>query len=172
MLVVVPLQLEVRTDKEPLQVVPLPLDRPVVIGRNAASYLQLMDRYVTRRHLLVRPAGPGVLLTDLNTANGTYYQGQPVTTETRIPLDGVVRIGDTTLRLVAAFPIDPGWLAWNGGQIRELARAFAVENDHAGLPILADALEEAGCDLPWILEHLRGNEHQGKCFVVARLLDG
>ena len=42
--------------------------------------------------------------------------------------------------------LDPAWLAGNGGAADHLARAIAAEQRFAELPILADALEEAGCD--------------------------
>jgi hypothetical protein len=43
--------------------------------------------------------------------------------------------------------------------------------DNARLAVLADALEEAGCQDPVILGHLRsGGEHVRGCFVVDALL--
>src|SRR5262245_58234093 len=41
--------------------------------------------------------------------------------------------------------LDPAWLAWNDGTIVRLAKAIAAEANYGALPILADALEEAGC---------------------------
>jgi hypothetical protein len=51
--------------------------------------------------------------------------------------------------------IDPAWLTWNDGTVRKLARALAEEGSYDALPILADALEEAGCDNGVILGHCR-----------------
>src|SRR5262249_38689061 len=47
------------------------------------------------------------------------------------------------------------WLAWNGGTVRQLARSIDEERAFDRLPILADALEEAGCADEAILSHLR-----------------
>src|SRR5947209_8483391 len=38
---------------------------------------------------------------------------------------------------------DPVWLTWNGGTARKLAETFDAEGVFEGLPVLADALEEA-----------------------------
>jgi hypothetical protein len=52
--------------------------------------------------------------------------------------------------------IDPAWHAWNGGTIPQIARATYDERLFADLPILGDALEEAGCTSTELLGHLRG----------------
>jgi exosortase len=51
--------------------------------------------------------------------------------------------------------LDPAWLAWNDGIVLRLARAIAEEGNYNALPILADALEEAGCTDADILGHCR-----------------
>jgi hypothetical protein len=74
--------------------------------------------------------------------------------------------------------VDPAWLAWNSAAAVRLARAAYDERDLPGgnldntrLAVLADALEEAGCQDPAILGHLRsGGEHVLGCYVVDALL--
>ena len=51
--------------------------------------------------------------------------------------------------------IDPAWLAWGGNQVTALARAIHDEQRWQDMPVLADALEEAGCLDESILEHCR-----------------
>lgn len=51
--------------------------------------------------------------------------------------------------------VDPAWLAWEGGVVPRLARSIAADGDFDSLPILGDALEEAGCVDPAILGHCR-----------------
>jgi hypothetical protein len=51
--------------------------------------------------------------------------------------------------------LDPAWLTWNDGTVLQLARAIAAEGNYDALPILADALEEAGCDNGAILGNCR-----------------
>ena len=67
---------------------------------------------------------------------------------------------------------DPAWLLWKDGAVAMIARAIDEERRWADLPILADALEEAGCTERELLSHCRepGN-HGGGCWVVALLLD-
>jgi hypothetical protein len=67
--------------------------------------------------------------------------------------------------------IDPTVLTWNGGTIPRMAQAIYDDRRFADLPILADALEEAGCSEPAILSHCRsGGEHVRGCWVVDLLL--
>jgi hypothetical protein len=67
--------------------------------------------------------------------------------------------------------IDPGCLQWQGGTVRRMASAIYDGRRFAELPILADALEDAGCDHADILSHCRGGgEHARGCFVVDALL--
>jgi hypothetical protein len=66
--------------------------------------------------------------------------------------------------------LDPAWLAWNGGAVRKMAQAIYEERRFSDLPILADALEDAGCHDPDILAHCRGpSEHVRGCWVVDLL---
>jgi hypothetical protein len=67
--------------------------------------------------------------------------------------------------------IDPRWLRWNGGTIGKLAQSIYAGRSFDDLPVLADALEEAGCQEPVILTHCRsGAEHFRGCWVVDALL--
>jgi hypothetical protein len=74
--------------------------------------------------------------------------------------------------------LDPAWLRWNGGTVAHLAQAAYEERylpsgelDRGRLGILADALEDAGCTDPSILDHLRGDgEHVRGCWAVDLLL--
>jgi hypothetical protein len=66
--------------------------------------------------------------------------------------------------------IDPGWLQWQGGTVNRMASVIYEGRRFADLPILADALEDAGCEDADILSHCRGGEHARGCFVVDALL--
>jgi len=73
-----------------------------------------------------------------------------------------------SFRSVAA---DPAWLAWNNGTVRNLAQAIYTDRAFDRLPILADALEDAGCTNADILAHCRGGgEHVRGCWVVDLIL--
>jgi hypothetical protein len=68
-------------------------------------------------------------------------------------------------------PLASSWLAWNDGTVQKLARAIYAEQRFADLPILADALEDAGCADAAILAHCRTpGEHVRGCWVLDLLL--
>jgi hypothetical protein len=63
------------------------------------------------------------------------------------------------------------WLAWNDRTVTKLAQASYDERRFKSLPILADALEDAGCDNADILAHCRDpGPHVRGCWVVDLLL--
>ena len=67
--------------------------------------------------------------------------------------------------------MDPAWLAWNGGTVRKLAEAIYDERAFDRLPVLADALEEAGCADEGVLRHCRGGgPHVRGCWVIDLIL--
>jgi hypothetical protein len=67
--------------------------------------------------------------------------------------------------------VQPDWLAWNGGCSVKIAQAIHHDGRFADLPVLADALEEAGCTDSGILGHCRGpGGHARGCWVVDVLL--
>jgi hypothetical protein len=66
--------------------------------------------------------------------------------------------------------VPAAWLTWNDRTIPRLARAIYEERAFDRLPILADALEEAGCDNKDILRHCRGQqEHVPGCWILDLL---
>ncbi len=67
---------------------------------------------------------------------------------------------------------NPAWLTWNSGTVASMVRVIDKERRWQDLPILADALEEAGCTDREMLDHCRlPGEHLFGCWVVALLLD-
>jgi hypothetical protein len=67
--------------------------------------------------------------------------------------------------------VDPAWLQWGRGTIPVLAQGICEERAFDRLPVLADALEEAGCADAETLAHCRaGTEHEQGCWVVDALL--
>jgi hypothetical protein len=63
---------------------------------------------------------------------------------------------------------DPAWLT---PDVRALARAIYERRDSAAVPVLGDALEEAGCDDAELLDHCRApGEHVRGCWAVEMFL--
>jgi hypothetical protein len=75
---------------------------------------------------------------------------------------------DPSFRLT---PLKPLWRTWNRGTVLQLAQAICSELCFDDLPILADALEEAGCDRQDILAHCRGpGPHVRGCWALDVIL--
>ena len=63
------------------------------------------------------------------------------------------------------------WSTWNESLVSRLAQGIYTDRAFDRLPILADALEDAGCDNTDILAHCRQpGEHVRGCWVVDLLL--
>jgi hypothetical protein len=78
---------------------------------------------------------------------------------------------DLVARVLAESRVDPAWLEHNDSAALGIARHIRHENAFDVLPILADALQEGGCDHQEILEHCRARApHQQTCWVVDLLL--
>jgi hypothetical protein len=61
--------------------------------------------------------------------------------------------------------------AWRSTTAIGLAESMYTARDFAAMPILADALEEAGCDHPDVLAHCRGpGPHVRGCWLVDLVL--
>jgi hypothetical protein len=78
--------------------------------------------------------------------------------------------------LVPPIPVPrlpPGWICWEQGQIVRLARLIQAEEGFEDMPILADALEDAGIDDPRLLSHCREpRRHDRECWALELLLAG
>jgi hypothetical protein len=67
--------------------------------------------------------------------------------------------------------VEPAWRRWNGGAVVRIAQEIADEQAFAQLPILGDALEEAGCTEAALLEHCRQPDgHVRGCWLPDLLL--
>jgi hypothetical protein len=67
--------------------------------------------------------------------------------------------------------IEPAWKRFNNGAVVHLAQTVSDEQDFDQLPILADALEDAGCSDAAILEHCRRpGGHVRGCWVLDLIL--
>jgi hypothetical protein len=67
--------------------------------------------------------------------------------------------------------LDRSWLTWNDSTVAKMAQAVYDERVFDRLPVLADALEEAGCTNADILNHCRQpGVHVRGCWVLDLLL--
>ncbi len=134
---------------------------PLRAGQHARQPLSDVELYATRE------AARAVV-----TALGFSHQQR--SDHERLELMALLR---DIFRPFQKVSIDPTWLAWEGGLVGRIARAAYEERclpegrlEGARLAVLADALEDAGCTNPDLLEHLRGpGLHVRGCWVVDLL---
>jgi hypothetical protein len=90
--------------------------------------------------------------------------------------DYVYFLRDIFGNLFRTMTVEPAWLAGNGSTVTKLARSIYEDRRFGDLPVLADALEEAGCTNKAILKHCRsaggprGQEHVRGCWVLDVIL--
>lgn len=79
----------------------LPLaDRVVAIGRLPECDITLADPNVSRRHAEIRPSGPGWVVVDLGSTNGTRVNGATVV-EHRLQPGDEIAVGNVRIRYEA-----------------------------------------------------------------------
>lgn len=70
------------------------------------------------------------------------------------------------------FVVDPAWLIWHDGTVPKIAAMIHELKRWENLPILGDALEDAGCTNDEMLQHCRQpGEHSHQCWVIDALLE-
>ncbi|MFI8998573.1 ATP-binding cassette domain-containing protein [Streptomyces sp. NPDC053542] len=95
----VPYPAATRTFRQPSAVRPLPSARITRIGRAPDSDLVVEDLIVSRRHAELRAGPEGYEIVDLDSHNGTYLNGRPVTRAPVVPGD-IIGIGHSAFVLV------------------------------------------------------------------------
>jgi signal transduction histidine kinase len=72
------------------------LSSPVALGRDNSNAVRLHDTEVSRRHAELRLDGKGYRIVDLNSANGTLVNGQPID-HTALNSGDRVQVGQTLM---------------------------------------------------------------------------
>jgi hypothetical protein len=129
-------------------------------------------RWITRKWGAVAAARETALAMQKAAGRGRpdAWMGSQVQAEERRWLAGLLR--DVFGNPFRKVEVAPSWLAWNEGAVRKLAQAIYNDRRFGDLPVLADALEEAGCTDADVLGHCRvGGEHVLGCWVLDGLLD-
>lgn len=89
------------------------------------------------------------------------------------PFDAVFRIvpEEAIASILAEMSVEPALLAWHDGTVVKIAAGIRESQTFDRLPVLADALEEAGCTHRLLLEHCRaGKPHFHSCWVADLLV--
>lgn len=112
----------------------------------------------------------------LSVASANQRAGVKAAPAMRLARNGEHRYQGRLLRCIFGNPfrpvsVDASWLAWNDGAVRKMAHVIYDDRAFDRLPLLADALEDAGCTDAAILSHCREpGEHVRGCWVVDLLL--
>lgn len=73
---------------------------PTVVGREAGRGIVLDgDEFASGRHARIDPGPDGVWVEDLNSTNGTFVNGERVTSRRALEAGDILRVGETELRL-------------------------------------------------------------------------
>ncbi len=72
----------------------------VSIGRGSNCDIVLNDKKASRKHVVIRKRGLSYLLTDLESANGTFVNGEPVR-EVELSSGDIIQIGNIEFRFEA-----------------------------------------------------------------------
>lgn len=99
---------------------PLPNDREIVIGRNSDLDIALVEEMVSRRHARITANGPHLLIQDMNSTNGTFVNGERITSAIIKPGDRIL-IGTNILKLI---PANEGKLRLPGSASKEELNAM------------------------------------------------
>jgi hypothetical protein len=138
--------------------------------------VEVVERYVEGEATMEELAAVGYISQPWKEARGvatitTFHIMAPLVRAAQLkPVAAILRdiVGPRPFRPVA---VQPSWVQWKDGTILRLAQRIYDDKRFTDLPILADALEEAGCTDADILAHCRsGGQHVRGCWVVDMLL--
>jgi hypothetical protein len=112
-------------------------------------------------------SGVRLCCTRLTISSVVYHDLDTLPEGVRLRLKCFVR--DRLTEVVQ--PIDPFPAKWLTSTVAELARGIHADRAFDRLPILADALQDAGCADPLVIEHLQTcPDHAPSCWVVEMIL--
>ena len=93
-----PYGIRVCTGLEEGEVYPLFENREITIGRSPTTNIFVRDKNVSRVHCQIVVTDAGCILTDLQSTNGTFVNGDRVT-ECELNVGDEIRVGTTLLQL-------------------------------------------------------------------------
>lgn len=85
----------------------LPLDKPIVVGRDESCQMTLASSLVSRRHCELTHTALGIRVCDLQSQNGTYINDVVVDTPAVMQIGDQLRIGASVFEVQAAIPRTP-----------------------------------------------------------------
>ena len=145
---------------------------PVMVGAAAECGLVLDDPTVSRKHAEVRFEDRSVVVKDLGSTNGTYYQDARVR-EVLVPLGGEVRFGETRVKIVPEeLPLETKPIEESsfgrliGGDVR-MRETFALIKDIAESDVTVVIEGETGTGKELVAEAIHEHSRRARApFVV------
>ncbi len=132
---------------------------------------RLIGNWSTRFLFTFRGLLGNYLISGLEVSNDDWIVDEGLATKKQLRQARLGFVRDIFGNPFVTHSINPQWLAWNDRTVARMALKAYKERDFSDMPILADALEEAGCTDSEILGHLRGpGSHVRGCWVVDLLL--
>ena len=68
------------------------------IGRSAPADIVVPHQSVSREHCVLGIANDELVVSDLNSTNGTYVDGERVGRGTVVPVGGILQVGEVSMR--------------------------------------------------------------------------
>jgi pSer/pThr/pTyr-binding forkhead associated (FHA) protein len=98
--------LEIQTGKYKGRQVKL-TDKEMIVGRDENARIRISSAEVSREHCILMPTDSGVLVRDLDSRNGTFVDGRPITGEKILYPGGTLTVGPLTFLLLGGHPPKP-----------------------------------------------------------------
>ena len=92
------------------------------LGRASPAEVVLPHKSISREHCIVGLANDELLVTDLNSTNGTYIDGERISRATVLPVGSILQLGQVSLKHM----IRSGAEARSDGTIRNSASGLAA----------------------------------------------
>jgi hypothetical protein len=160
-------------NEKPDQRFALPFGGQVRIGQGPGVDVTVANRTIGQHHFELRRDDSGIWLTDVGSRGGTFLNEDTLLLRESTLLKPCDSMGtlEVLFRIVPDEMVPESWLRWNDGTVFHLARTISKDRKFEILPILHDALLDAGCDNENILTHLRQpGPHACGCWVIDLLL--
>ncbi len=93
------MQLVVQTGAEPGRTYDV-ANHKVVVGRQSGNDVVVPDEQVSRKHAEIEERGGNLIVTDLNSSNGTFVNGTRISSPQTLRSGDTVQIGTTVLKVV------------------------------------------------------------------------
>ncbi len=133
-----------------------PVDRPLVLGREAGCDVVIADRAVSRFHARLTPGASGVVVEDLGSKNGTHYNGNLLTGPVVLQDGDILQVAVVQefqfLSSDATMPLDSAPLRTGRMMLDMRARQVWVSQKQMNPPLSAQQFQ-----LLWVLYQNAGN---------------